>query len=83
MNGSQMLDNNALENYRNKIINALGRKNDGPRERKDSDRNNFDQPKSRFNNGLRGNQGRRNDRGGGGNRSSFFERNRNNRAREK
>lgn len=93
MNGSQTLGKNALENYRDKIMNELGRKNDRSKERKDSDRKNFDQPqhrdpKSRFNNfpnnGFRGNhnQFRRNDRGGG-NRMSFFDRNKNNRNREK
>lgn len=88
MNGAQMLDKTALEDYRDKIMNELGRKN----ERKDLDRRNFDQhPKSRFNapnnfnnNGFRRGQFRGNNRGGGGaNRMSFFERNRNNRTREK
>jgi hypothetical protein len=93
MNGDQMLDKNALEDYRNKIMNELGRKGD----RKDLDRRNSDQhrgPKSRFNapNNFNNNNGfrrgrdhfRGNNRGGGGaNRNSFFERNRNNRNREK
>lgn len=77
MNGTQMLDKNALENYRHKIMNELGRKSDGSKERKDLDRKSFE-PNARFNNfpsnGFRGNRGR-NDRG----RMSFIERNRNNR----
>lgn len=80
-----MLDNNALEDYRNKIMNELGRK----KENKDLDRRNSD-PKSRFNapnnfnnNGFK--RGRDQFRGNnrGGNRMSNFERNRNNRNREK
>lgn len=85
MNGVQMLDKNVLENYRDKIISELEKKND----RKDSDRRNSD-PKSRFNsshgfNGLRGGNRDRNRRSDqkGGDRKSFFERNRNNRNREK
>jgi hypothetical protein len=82
MNGVQMLDKNVLEDYRDKIMNELGRKNERPQERNDQYRRNFT-PNSRFN-GFRGNrdQNRRIDRKNG-NRMSFSERNRNNWQREK
>lgn len=85
MNGVQMLDKNVLENYRDKIINELEKKNDRPKERTETDRRNFDL-NSRFNasrNGFRGNRGQNKRNDWRNNRASFLERNRLNRPREK